>query len=60
MAEGNRMTPGEDRVTVTMSMTKRMLLQLDLRAEQHDLHRSAYLRRLIGKDLANDNTKETS
>lgn len=51
MAEGNRMTPGEDRVTVTMSMTKRMLLALDLKAEASDMHRSAYIRRLIATDL---------
>lgn len=58
MAEGNRMTPGEDRVTVTLSMTKRMLLQLDLVAEQTDMHRSAYIRRLISADLANHKSKD--
>lgn len=43
----NRMIPGVDRVFVTVTMDKSMLIQLDLQAEQQDVSRSALVRRII-------------
>lgn len=43
----NRMTPGEDRVTVTMSMTRTMLEGLDQMAAAADVNRSALFRRIF-------------